>query len=160
MHVFDASSVIYAWDNYPITQFPPVWKWMAMRIEDGEFTIPRVGLSEVERKTPDCAKWLKGIEIPVLDLDAAVLREALRIKHLLGIAEDAYHPKGVGEVDILIIATASLAGATLVSDEAKQFNLPNERARYKIPAVCNLPEVATRCISFVELIKRSETVFE
>ena len=33
MRVFDASSMIYAWDNYPIGQFPGMWEWMGSQIE-------------------------------------------------------------------------------------------------------------------------------
>lgn len=160
MHVFDASSIIYAWDNYPIGQFPPVWMWIAKQIESGVFAIPAVALVEVERKTPECSQWLKDCEIAVLALGSDVLREALRIKHLLGIVEEAYHPKGVGENDILIIATARVAGATLVSDEAKQFKLPDLPSKYKIPAVCSLADVSVECVGFLELLKQSRAVFQ
>jgi hypothetical protein len=159
MYVFDASSIIHAWDTYPIAQFPPLWNWMAERIKTGQFAIPRVALQETQKKWPDCGKWLREAEIAVLDLDAGILNEALRIKHLLDIVEDAYHPKGVGENDILIIATVKIACGTLVSDEAKQFRLPDVRAKFKIPAVCGLPEVAVPCMAFITLIKQSGAVF-
>ena len=32
MQTFDASSMIYAWDNYPIEQFPPLWDWMGVQV--------------------------------------------------------------------------------------------------------------------------------
>lgn len=159
MHVFDASSMIHAWDNYPIEQFPPLWDWMASRILSGAFSIPELALREVSKKSPECASWLRDAHIEVLELDRDVLQEAMRIKHLLGIVEDAYHPKGVGENDILIIATARRSGAILVSEEAKQFRLPPARARYKIPAVCELPEITVPCIPFVTMIKQSRAVF-
>ena len=159
MYVFDASSMIYAWDNYPIAQFPPLWNWMAERIKADQFAIARVGLQETQKKSPNCGKWLKKAEITILDLDMDILNEALRIKHLLGIVEDAYHPKGVGENDILIIATVKIACGTLVSDEAKQFRLPDVKAKCKIPAVCDLPEVVVPCMPFIKLIKKSGAVF-
>lgn len=34
MQVFDASSMIYAWDNYPEGQFPGLWKWVETGVEE------------------------------------------------------------------------------------------------------------------------------
>jgi hypothetical protein len=56
MRVFDASSMIYAWDNYPLQQFPPLWGWMANQIEQGELAMPSVALDEVAHKAPECAE--------------------------------------------------------------------------------------------------------
>ena len=47
MQVFDASSMIYAWDNHPERQFPPLWKWMALQIEGNELVMPSVAFDEV-----------------------------------------------------------------------------------------------------------------
>lgn len=159
MHVFDASSIIHAWDNYPIENFPPMWEWLAGQIEAGEFTIPQVAMEEVAKKSPDCGEWLKDHEIKILPLTNAVLQQAVEIKHLLGIVEDDYHPKGVGENDIFIIATAKLAGTTLVSDEGRQFIPPGVMTKYKIPAVCDLDDVDVECIPFIKLIKGSGAIF-
>ena len=53
MRVFDASSMIYAWDNYPIQQFPPLWRWMAEQIERGFLVMPSIAFDEFfERKLP------------------------------------------------------------------------------------------------------------
>jgi hypothetical protein len=83
----------------------------------------------------------------------------MRIKDLLGIVDDNYHAKGVGENDILIIATARAHGAELVSDEERQPNLPRIPAKRKIPLVCSMNEVGVACISFIEYIKRSGEIF-
>ena len=115
MQAFDASSMIYAWDNYPLKQFPPLWKWMYDQIDAHEFCITSVALDEVERKIPECGTWLKDIPIDVIDIDNAILQESLRIKQLLGIQNDEYHANGVGENDILIIAAAKIFGHELIS---------------------------------------------
>ena len=159
MHVFDASSIIHAWDNYPIENFPPMWEWIAGQIESGEFAIARVALEEVLNKAPDCGCWLKEQGITALPLTNEVLQFAVEMKHAIGVVEDNYHVDGVGENDLLIIATAKTHGTTLVSDEKVQFDLPKNIARYKIPAVCNLPAVQVKCISFIGLIRSSGAIF-
>lgn len=158
MRVFDASSMIYAWDNYPFGQFPPLWVWMANQFEQGELAMPSVALDEVAHKAPECAEWLKDRDLNVLEISNAILQDAMRIKGLLGIVGDKYHPKGVDENDLLIIATAAALNVELVSDESKQ-KLPDLPAKRKIPAVCAMKEVDVACINFLEYIKKSGAVF-
>ena len=159
MLAFDASSMIYAWDNYPLKQFPPLWKWMALQIRSGAFVMLKVAFEEVQHKTPDCSNWLKHNAIQRIDVSNDIVHEALRIKTALNIQGDKYYGSGVDENDILIIATARVQGFELVSDEARQLLLPKTKAKMKIPAVCNLAEVGVSCVSFLELIKRSGVVF-
>lgn len=158
MQVFDASSMIYAWDNYPIRQFPGLWEWMATQVEERLRVMPHVAFEEVAHKTPDCGQWLRNNDLELIEISNAILQDALRIKHLLGIVGDQYR-SGVGENDLLIIATARSEGAELVSDESKQNNLPKELYNYKIPAVCGMAAVSVPCISFIEYIKRADVVF-
>ena len=136
MHMFDASSTIYGWDNYPLAQFPRLWDWLGSQIGAGLVTLSETADKEVCSKLPDCGQWLKGQGLAVVVNTPATLQEASRIKTLLNIVGDDYHPGGVGENDLLIIASAKTGGATLVSDENKQPALPADRRRYKIPAVC------------------------
>lgn len=159
MQVFDASSIIHAWDNYPVKQFPGLWDWMAKQMADKNIVVPCVAFDEVTYKTPECSAWLKQAPIEQIAMNDAIVHEALRIRNLLGISADAYHPKGVGENDILIIATASIHQTILVSDEGWQPILPDIPKKRKIPAVCNMNEVATPCISFLEFIRQSKVVF-
>ena len=158
MRVFDASSMIYAWDNYPIGQFPGLWEWMASQIEANELVMPTVAFEEVMHKTPDCGEWLNDNNLQQLAISNAILHDAKRIKGLLGIMNDKY-TTGVGENDILIIAAARLHGAELVSDEAKQPGLPKIPSNKKIPAVCAMPTVSVSCINFIDFIKATGAVF-
>jgi predicted nucleic acid-binding protein len=159
MQVFDASSMIYAWDNYPIRQFPVLWDWMAEQIEEKNLVMPSVAFDEVANKTPDCGKWLEGNNLEQLEINNSILHDAMRIKRLLGIVADKYHAKGVGENDILIIATTRAHNAGLVSDEDRQPTTPREPSKRKIPAVCGMNEVNVPCINFIEFIKGSDEIF-
>lgn len=151
--------MIYAWDNYPIGQFPGLWEWMASQIEAKELVMPGVAFEEVQNKTPDCGEWLKDNNLERLPITNAILQDAKRIKGLLGIVDDGYHPKGVGENDILIIATARFHEVELVSDEERQTNLPQVSSKRKIPAVCAMQQVSVSCVNFIEYIKVSGAVF-
>ncbi|MBF0633987.1 MAG: DUF4411 family protein [Nitrospinae bacterium] len=159
MQVFDASSMIYAWDNYPEGQFPGLWRWMATQIEEKRLVMPSVAFKEVADKTPDCGKWLKDNNLKQLAISNTISQDAMRIKGLLGIVGDNYHPKGVDEKDIFIIATARVHRTELVSDEARQKVPPTVPSKRKIPAVCEMDGVSVPCINFIEYIKRSEVVF-
>ncbi len=158
MPVFDTSSIIYAWDNYPIQQFPGLWDWITERINDSTIMMPSVALGEVRDNSPECWQWLRNADLQTHEINNAILQESLRIKEILGIVDDNYGG-GVGENDILIIATASNAGKELVTNEAWQANLPLNRLKYKIPAVCSLNDVDVPWIDFLGFIKRSNAVF-
>jgi predicted nucleic acid-binding protein len=158
LQVFDASSMIYAWDNYPLQQFPGLWEWVAGQINQHQLVISSVAMKEVAHKTPECAEWLRNCKIQLLDMNNAILQDALRIKNLLGIVGDNYGG-GVGENDLFIVATARAYKAELVTDERWQNIRPKKLADYKIPAVCDMDAVAVRWIKFVDYIKRSEIVF-
>ncbi len=158
MQVFDASSMIYAWDNYPIRQFPGLWEWMATQIDEKRLVMPSVAFEEVARKTPDCGKWLEKTDIRQLEITNTIMQGAMRIKKLLCIKDDNYHSKGVGENDIFIIATAYNHSAELVSNEGRQ-KIPDIPAKKRIPAVCAMKEVDVLCINFLEFIKRSDEIF-
>jgi len=160
MRAFDASSLIYAWDNYPIGQFPPLWDWLADQIQAGNFVVSEVAFQEVHNKAPECAEWLDEQQIHRLPRTNEILQEAMRIKELLGIVDDNYHSKGVGENDLLIIATSKIHGIPLVTDEGFQSRLPDVLSKCKIPTVCNFPQVNVDWIKFIDLIKASNEIFQ
>jgi len=159
MYMLDASSMVHAWENYPLANFPPFWAWMAAQIDLERISIPRAAYEEVGHKCPECKDWLKQVEIRRIDPTNSILQHALAIKGLLGIHNDAFHPKGVDENDIVIIATAKVAGWVLVSEEGVQGIRPKDRRRFKIPAVCGLPEVAVQHVTVIEMIRAENAVF-
>jgi hypothetical protein len=156
--VIDASAIVYAWDNYPIDQFPPLWEWVEDDCRTGDLCIPQPAMEEVGHVSPDCAQWLRSVGISVLPVTNAILVDANGIKNGLGITNDQYHPDGVDENDLLIIATGRCEGAVLISNEGRQANLPLNTRKYKIPAVCG--QIAPPpCINFLDHIKASQRQF-
>lgn len=158
MLAFDASSMLYAWDNYPADQFPGLWDWMAQRVGEGLIQMSEVAVDEVGHKAPECAFWMKQAGLKKLVVTEAILTEAMRIKALLGIEGEAYG-SGVDESDLLIIATAKLNRCELVTNESFQAT-PNKQMRnWRIPAVCTMDTVGVSPIDFLRYLKRSEAVF-
>lgn len=157
-HSFDASSIIYAWDNYPEFQFPSLWAWLGGQMAQKNLLISVVAMHEVARKFPACAAWLKAVSITLQSETGASLMSAARIQASLGIVNGQFGT-GVGENDLRIIAIAQCSDVVLISNEAKQFAKPTKLFNYKIPAVCALPDVSVDCISFLDLIKQSKAVF-
>lgn len=159
MRVLDASAIIYAWDNYPPAQFPGLWGWLANELKTHELAIPVVALEEVGHKLPECARWLKNAEVLRLPLSEHVLMTAMAIKDAIGVVNDQYHPKGVDENDLFIIAVAKEHGVELVTNEGRQFDDPKDPRKRKIPAVCDMRDVNVPNLSFLEYIQKSQQVF-
>lgn len=159
MQAFDASSIVYAWDNYPPSHFPHLWKWLSQEIKSKKLVISEVAFEEVKRKFPDPEKWLKDQDISKVAMSIEALHKARQIKDDLGLVGDNYHGKGVGENDILIVASACVEGHELVTNEERQPTLPKNLAKMKIPAVCAMESVSVPCMTFLELMKNSGEVF-
>ena len=159
MLTFDASSIVYGWDNYPADMLPPLWAWLAREVQAQRMQISYVAAEEVGHVSPECGRWMAAVGVRVLPVSNPVSVEANRIKGLPGVAGDAHHPNGVDENDLLIIATARTQGCGLVSNESVQLNLPLAMPRYKIPVVCGLDSVGVRCMSFIDYRKSSGQVF-
>ena len=158
LHAFDASSLVYLWDNYPNDQFPTLWDWIGGEIDSGKIRVSSVALDQVCDKFPDCGNWIKQFKVNMLPVTNKVVETAMLIKDVLEIEGDKYRG-GVDEEDIFIISVAKVNSLPLVTDEQPQSNLPKAKANYKIPAVCCLPEVNVECINALEWIKRSGKVF-
>ena len=159
MQAFDASSIIHGWDHYPPKQFPPLWKWIAggLRRKITAFAKLRLQRSKSVRRT--ATSWLRAEDMTCVKMTAEAVIKAAEIKSTLEIVNEKYHPRGVGENDILIVASASVERHRLISNENRQPDIPDKKAKYKIPLVCDLPEVTVDCIDFLTLIKESGEVF-
>lgn len=159
MRVFDASSAIHAWDNYPIENLPTLWSWLESEVSSRKIVIPRVALDEIGHISPECKQWLHDISgFNPVEVDNAIASHALMINAELGVHNDQYGT-GVDSNDVIIIATAKARGFALISNESRQPYLPSNLKKYKIPAVCNLPVISVSCINFADLIKSSNRVF-
>lgn len=158
MPVIDASSIVHAWDNYPIDNFPKLWNWMDEEFSSRKILIPSVALEEVEHVSPECFSWLKTQNVEKVEVSTSIVHHAQKIKAILGIANDEYS-SGVDENDVIIIATAKALSTSLVSNEEKQPTLPKNLKKYKIPAVCRITSVAVDCDNIAAYIKQSKKVF-
>lgn len=159
LRIVDASSIVQAWDSYPIEIFPQLWDWLAGELAAGQLQIPDVAYVEVGHVCPDCAIWLKNNAVQVASTDAATVATAMAIKNLMGIQNDEYHRLGVDENDVLVISAAKVHAVELLSNESVQSTLPVNIKQYKIPAVCNLVGVKVTCISFLDFLKASKVSF-
>jgi hypothetical protein len=158
MLVLDASGIVYGWDNYPIGKFPRLWDWIEEKIRSANLVISTVAFTEVSQVSPDCAAWLDSVHIQKHPINGAMLQQSLAFKAALGIVDESYNPNGVDEKDLFIIANAQVLGIPLISNEAIQNNLPQQMAKYKIPAVCDYI-AHVECISFLDYINSSSTTF-
>ena len=158
-HTLDASSILHAWDNYPLNQFPNLWKWLGVQLNRRHMSIAAVALQEVEFVDRACSRWLKGHGAWALPIDMSVLQGAQLIKNLLNIVGDAYNAKGVNENDLLIIACAKQHGVQLITNEGLQFMAPQAPAKRKIPSVCDLPAVQVAHQNFLQYLVASQQVF-
>jgi hypothetical protein len=158
MPVFDASSILLAWDTYPESQFPSFWKWICTEISGQGISMPEIAFTEVGHMAPDCAMWLTNCGLQPLPVTNDIVQEANNIKSLLGIANDDYLPTGVDENDLFIIATAKVYGLDLVSDE-NQPTAPVNLRRSKIPTVCRMNQVDVVCVKLNAHIRSSGMVY-
>lgn len=154
----DASAAIDLWTTYPIAQFPLLWKWVESEFSRKDMAISRIALEETGFRIPDCRANIESFGVTGLQIGNDEVLEALAIKSLLGIVNDEYG-SGVDENDILIIASAKVQHAQLVTNEALQPKLPASPRNYKMPAVCGLPAIQVPCCRLIDWIMQSGMVF-
>ncbi len=165
MYNLDASTLIDLWDNYPIQNpvFEGLWDKFSDNVEAEIFVISDVAIKEVrdkilydniEQEIPKSAHFKNILDvIRVIEKEPVDLTMAQSIKDLLEIEEDNYGD-GVGENDILIVAITQRTKTILVTNENRQPDLPQNKKKYKIPAVCNLLDVNVTNINLTELLHK------
>ena len=119
----------------------------------------KIADDETKRRDADCHKWLHMNNVQIIPVTASILNRALQIKAALGIIHERDYRDGVGENDLIIVGTCIEHTIELVTNENRQNQLPQNRARYKIPAVCALTTVNVGCVNFRDLLVRSGRVF-
>ncbi|MBF2761432.1 MAG: DUF4411 family protein [Ectothiorhodospiraceae bacterium AqS1] len=84
--------------------------------------------------------------------DAAISRQYDLIEELLASVKH-----DLSEEDQEIMATAKALGATLVTEESPQKNLPKKGSRkpYKMPGACKLPGIDLKCLNLWEFLKEA-----
>jgi hypothetical protein len=158
MQVFDASSSLYAWDNYPIEQFPKLWEWLGNLVKRQQIVFAAAAFNEIGHKSPECSEWLEANYAFKVSVDNAITKAALDIQTKLGILQDNYG-NGVDENDIFVIATAKIKLFGVVSDEAIQSKAPTNIKNSKIPLVCSMNGIQVPCKNFITYLKISGVVF-
>ena len=158
MRHIDASAVLDLWEYYPIRQFPAVWEWFAEEFTSGELGIVDLALDEVGFRDPACKAHLEAVGVAGIIITTQVAAAALSIKSALGIVNDGYG-SGVDENDILIVATAKVHGAELITNEGRQVKPPTFLKNCKIPAVAAMSSVSVVTMRLIDYIRQSGQVF-
>ncbi len=159
----DANVFITVWNlTYPKSVFPTMYREMEGKLHDRIILIKPV-FDEIEpvsgnidpqklKEQHPVRTWLKNdLGISETPVDDSVKQKALE---LMGKYETDEHSKGASEIDITLIAYASLHAHTIVTFEAEQNQKPAKKSNYKIPLICR--EESVECINFVELLTRCE----
>ena len=150
--------MIDLWENYPNDQFKALWAWFEGEIQNQNVVIADVAFVEIGHKAPDCQAALSKLGIVRHGIGPTEIHHALAIKAALGIVNDGYGG-GVDENDIFIISVAKSKNLELVTSESRQPILPPVKAKYKIPAVCSLPEAQVKTLRLIDYIRSSKQVF-
>jgi len=147
----DTSSIVYGWrEQYPPSNFPPLWRNMEQAIAEGLLVAPREVILELKKVEPEAYEWAKRQDGFSLELDEAI-QEAT--KTILSQYRELVKDKANRtKADAFVIAVAQVHGCTVVTNEKPTYSL----SRPHIPDVC--AKMKIRCIDLLGLIKEREWV--
>ena len=161
--IFDASSLLYAWDTYPkdIDLFEPLWAWIESLIAAELLVMSKVNFDEVTKST-EAYEYLKDLKLKIIEPNMAILSIADNIRLELGLTEvEINNPtrKGVDVGDLICVATAKVDSLKLITEESPQIQTNGHGSpklqNHKIPRVCSLHSVAVKTCNFVEFLKQN-----
>lgn len=153
-YCLDANVLIQAWQKYYNPKFcPDYWKILTQLGKSGKIFIPELVYEEIARTEDDLSDWLKGSQIPVLNISESVtlhLRNILKEYPLL-----VDNTKARSLADPWVIAHALYENATIVTKEEKVTALNSNKI--KIPNVCD--NMGMRWINDFQFIAELEIKF-
>ena len=134
----DASSLIYAWDEWPIDRNPALWAWIAGQISTGLLQTAEGVYAEMKSESPDSHAWVHAAGMIVVPSDYGnIYQEAERLADDYRIHEGKPSKHGVDMNDLLLIATTGEFGGRAVSNEKRQvFDVQRLRKNSRIHLVC------------------------
>ena len=151
-YCIDTSALIEAWQvDYPIENFPPLWKRMDELIRAGRLVAPEEVLRETSRRSDELHAWLNARKHMFRELDEAVQIEAAQVL--------AKYPRLVGErklrtsADPFVIALACVEHLQIVTDE----KLTGSLTRPNIPDVCS-DLMMPPCMTLVGVIRAEKWI--
>jgi predicted nucleic acid-binding protein len=149
----DTSAIIDAWvRNYPIQQFPRLWKNLEALIHKQELCSTEEVLHELEKHDDEVYKWAKSQQKLFVPIDEEIQQMVADIlkRHPLLVNSN----KSRSGADPFVIALAQVNNCKVVTSERKS---PNPTKKPHIPDVCDARQIL--CISLLDLIKEQRWVF-
>ena len=161
-YCIDASAIIAAWnEHYPKDVFPSLWSQLAEHqtnialIKPIYDQVDPISPADNNKTTNEkrikypLRTWMINNQFAETPIDESIERKSLELEKEYQIKNKS---KGVDENDLKLIAYAKLNDKTVVTEEGRQQQEPNEKYNYKIPLVCD--EQYVKCINLVEMLRR------
>ena len=159
-YCLDASSLIaLEYERYPQKYFPTLYQEFEKLPLSSYIVVIKPIFDEIEnykttpekpRKEKPIRHWLENkLNLEITTVDDSVNQKSLYLQNKYKV--DSSSKKGASYQDITLIAFAALNSLTVVSEEAKQPNPPDEYRNWKIPIICEHEDI--RCINLLEFIK-------
>jgi hypothetical protein len=148
IYCLDTSALVNPWRRmWPPDLAPLYWEGVAALAVEGRIILTEEVREELLHKDDELASWAKeNIHTwqPLTDEVQECVREIMR-----GWGKLVDHRKHRGSADPFVIATAKVAGAIVVTDEA-----PGSENNVRIPYVC--AQLDVRCLGLLEFVRASK----